>query len=322
MCRLRQTCLFSITGTHRSSLSRLRWNKTGVTQLRGFEHASSHQAQMKAEPQEYFPGRIVIIAPHMDDEVLACGGLIASLPDKERIHLVYATDGMQSPAPLLPGRDSVSLALGEIRIEEALAAMRVLGVPQHNLHFLRLPEAQLWRCRPVLDAALRRVLAQVQPDQVFIPFRYDRHPDHIAINHAVTAGKKSGWCVAQLIEYFVYYRWKLLPARDIRRYIRQQHLIVIDIGPVAKLKRTALDCFLSQNTIYYPWQTRPILRPELLHEECLHPEYFLLHHSELPGTAVFSRGVPWIRFVHRLEPFLVKWKYVFGALLKRGWQKL
>jgi hypothetical protein len=39
----------------------------------------------------------------MDDEALACGGLIAKLPQKERIHIVYATDGMKSPAPIMAG---------------------------------------------------------------------------------------------------------------------------------------------------------------------------------------------------------------------------
>jgi LmbE family N-acetylglucosaminyl deacetylase len=29
-----------------------------------------------------FTCTIVIVAPHMDDEALACGGLIAKLPDK------------------------------------------------------------------------------------------------------------------------------------------------------------------------------------------------------------------------------------------------
>jgi N-acetylglucosamine malate deacetylase 1 len=276
---------------------------------------------MKVEPYQYFPGRIVLIAPHMDDEALACGGLIASLPDRELIHLVYATDGMKSPAPIVPSRDSISSDLGEVRVKESIAAMRVLGVPQHNLHFLRLPEARLSRCRPVLAEALRQLMAQLQPDYIFIPFRYDRHRDHLTINHAVMAGKKRGWYRAQLIEYFVYHRWKLLPGRDIRRYIQPQHLIEIDIKPVARQKRMALDCFQSQTTIYYPWQTRPILTSKLLDEECAHPEYFLLNQPTLPGTAVFSRAVLWIRFVHRLEPFLVKWKYLTGALLKRGWQK-
>jgi hypothetical protein len=122
---------------------------------------------------------------------------------------------------------------------------------------------------------------------------------------------------AQLIEYFVYYRWRLMPKGDIRRYIRPQLLFKLGIGDVAHQKRQALDCFTSQTTIYYPWQTRPILTSKLLDEECQNPEFFLISNDSIAGAAVFSNSVLWIRLVHRLEPFLQKWKYQIGATLKR-----
>ena len=54
------------------------------------------------EPDEVFRGVILITVPHMDDEALACGGAIARLSDKGRVHLVYATDGTQAPEPIVP----------------------------------------------------------------------------------------------------------------------------------------------------------------------------------------------------------------------------
>ncbi|HSG43881.1 MAG TPA: PIG-L family deacetylase, partial [Anaerolineales bacterium] len=71
---------------------------------------------------DHLTGTIVIVAPHMDDEALACGGLIAKLPDKQRIHLIYATDGMKSPAPIMAG-DKITHDLGEIRKNESTRAM-------------------------------------------------------------------------------------------------------------------------------------------------------------------------------------------------------
>ena len=35
---------------------------------------------MRSLDLQFFPGTILIVAPHMDDEALACGGLIAKLP--------------------------------------------------------------------------------------------------------------------------------------------------------------------------------------------------------------------------------------------------
>ena len=89
---------------------------------------------------------------------------------------------------------------------------------------------------------------------------------------------------------------------------------------MASQKRQSLDRFESQNTIYYPWQTRPILTPALLDEECRNPEYFLISNGAYSGTAVLSGPIPWIRLVHRLEPILQKWKYLAGAFLKRMFQ--
>jgi N-acetylglucosamine malate deacetylase 1 len=270
------------------------------------------------DPSHLFTGRIVLVIPHMDDEVLACGGLIARLPSKHRIQLIYATDGMRSPTPVVPGRDTSTPDLGEVRITESVAAMRVLGVPRDNLHFLRLPEAELGRHRATLEGHLRYLLATLRPDHIFIPFRYDRHPDHLVVNHVLTRGLAMGWVTAQLVEYFVYYRWRLLPRRDIRRYIAPEHLLKVEISDVAKQKRTALDCFHSQTTRYYPWQTRPILTAKLLDEECQHPEIYLPYQPGEPGAAIFSRAVPWIRLVHRLEPVLQKWKYIGSSLWKRS----
>jgi LmbE family N-acetylglucosaminyl deacetylase len=266
--------------------------------------------------QTTFTGMVLIIAPHMDDEALACGGLIALLPDKERIHIVYATDGMKSPAPIFPGRDSISPDLGKVRVHESIDAMTLLGVPEHNLHFLCLPEAMLSKNRQALQSALMAKIEQINPDQIVLPFRFDRHPDHLAVNHVVASGVQQGRIKARVIEYFVYYRWRLMPKRRIQKYIQPQYLYSLDIQPAAALKRKSLACFTSQTTIYYPWQTRPILTPSLLDEECQNPEYFLIANT-LSGASVFSNAVLWIRIAHRLEPLLLRWKYLTFAYLKR-----
>jgi LmbE family N-acetylglucosaminyl deacetylase len=275
---------------------------------------------MRIDPLVLFPGKVVVVAPHMDDELLACGGTIAMLPHKEDIHVVYATDGMKSPSPILP-YDAITPDLGETRMKESEAAMGLLGVATENLHFLRLPEAELKRHLSALRRSLLAQIGRIQPDYILLPFRFDRHPDHLAINQVLTAAYQQGQIQAQLVEYFVYYRWRLLPGRDVRQYIRPPHLLEVDTQSVAALKRKALDCFQSQTTIYYPWQTRPILTPQLLDDTSETPEYFLRYDASMGGTAVFRKSVFWIRLVHRLEPFLQKQKYLLGASLQRRLRK-
>ena len=269
------------------------------------------------DPRDVFQGVVLITVPHMDDEVLACGGTIARLPEKERIHLIYATDGMKAPEPVLPWCDSVSPELGAIRRRESLSAMVLLGVPQENIHFLNLPEGRLERNQERLLLGISELIGRINPNHILMPFRYDRHRDHIALNRVVTAASLRALDHVQLSEYFVYYRWRLLPKRDVRKYIHTGCMLQVNIGEVSARKRAALDCFKSQTTRFYPWQARPNLTPKLLDEVSNDPELFLRFNPSLPGASVFNRSVMWIRLAHRLESPLKRAKDRVVAVWRR-----
>lgn len=257
---------------------------------------------------------IVIVAPHMDDEALACGGLIALLPNKERIHVIYAADGSQSPAPVFRWQGEVSPDLSGIRMHESIDAMNELGVPNHNLHFLYFPDGRLRKNMHNLRRSIREKIGNIDPQIVFVPFRYDRHPDHLAVNLAVASEIKEHASHVQVAEYFVYHRWRLLPKRDIRKYIKPEYLFQLAIDKVSTQKRRMLDCFVSQSTNFYSWQTRPILTPTLLDEECQNPEYFLIAPDLLPDAQVFTGAVFWIQLAHWIEPILLRWKGILYSL--------
>lgn len=279
---------------------------------------------MLIDPNEFFQrkqGTILITAPHMDDEVLACGGTIAQLLQKDRTHVVYATDGMKSPAPLLPWVDEISPDLGEVRMGESRAAMEYLGIFEENITFLGLPESQLESNLQPLNRSLKELIENIRPSYILMPFRYDRHPDHLALNHVIMDIYRQISYQATLLEYFVYYRWRLLPAGDVRKYVHPQYLLQVDIKDVSDQKREALANFKSQTTKFYPWQTRPILTEKLLDDVSQTPELYLQYDPSAPGAKVFARAVAWIRLVHRMEPFLKKWQYQVGAYLRRALQK-
>jgi N-acetylglucosamine malate deacetylase 1 len=267
---------------------------------------------------EYFKGTGLIVVPHMDDEVLACGGLIAQLPQKSAWHTVYVTDGLGSPEPIIPWRDCISPDLGDVRRAEAEAAMTYLGIAASNLHFLNLPDGRLQHHKSRLRQNLLKLIEKIQPDHVLAPFRFDRHPDHLAVNHCLTDLVLSQAVPWQLTEYFVYYQWRLLPQGDVRCYIRADLLDVLNIEAVSVQKRAALDCFKSQTTHFYPWQARPNLTPELLDNVSREPEFFLRYDPTVHGAAIFARGTLWIRIAHRLEPIMKKYKDRFVAWWRRG----
>jgi len=220
-------------------------------------------------------GRLLILAPHMDDETLACGGTILLHANPSMVHCLFATDGAASPAPLLPWLGTADPELVARRRQEAQAATRVLGVPEANLEFLDLSDGRLASNRVELEAAIAHAVSRLQPDFVFAPFRYDVHPDHVALNRTARAVLRRLDGPPALLEYFVYHRLRGVPGGDVRAALREDALLAVDTSGVAEAKRAALDCYISQATLHYDWQDRPILGAESLRQRCAEPEVFL-----------------------------------------------
>jgi N-acetylglucosamine malate deacetylase 1 len=226
-------------------------------------------------PARILDGRLLVLAPHMDDETLACGGTILLHRRKPDVHCMFATDGAASPAPLLPWLGRPDAGIVERRRREAIAATARLGLPAGNLHFLGLPDGGLARHQAPLKKALDELVARLRPDFVFAPFRFDVHPDHVALNRAIRAVLGSLEAPPLLLEYFVYHRLRFVPGGDVRQAVRPGRLVGVDTAAVAAEKREAVDSYASQTTIGYAWQDRPTLTEASLAERCAEPEFFL-----------------------------------------------
>ncbi|HTW90493.1 MAG TPA: PIG-L family deacetylase [bacterium] len=94
--------------------------------------------------------RILIVAPHPDDEVLACGGLIQqalALGDSVWVVYVTAGDGSWTSAWRVTGNMSPGpkdyLELGRTRIKEARADACLLGLDTTQLVFLGYPDGAM-----------------------------------------------------------------------------------------------------------------------------------------------------------------------------------
>jgi LmbE family N-acetylglucosaminyl deacetylase len=146
------------------------------------------------------------------------------------------------------------------------------------------------------------------PAHLLIPFRYDRHPDHLAITRVVRQLEASWPSGPEVIEYFVYARTRLLWRGDLRAYLRPERLLTVHPGRAADLKRQALECYRTQVTRYFSWQERPILTPNLLDRNCASREVFLRSHRAEQDSELFTAPLWWIRTAHALEPRLKHWK--------------
>lgn len=105
---------------------------------------------VRASPLLPAPARLLVVAPHPDDEVLGAGGLIYSASQQgAEVKVVFMTlgDGYSAAAGVLSatGRPSPDdfLALGNHRRQEAIAALAALGLSEQNIVFLGYPDRGL-----------------------------------------------------------------------------------------------------------------------------------------------------------------------------------
>ncbi len=274
-------------------------------------------AVRQIDPNSAFAGKLLITVPHMDDAILACGGALAKLESVSDVHVVYATDGMASPAPLLPWESVGGADLNAIRKAEARKALGSLGLAAEQITFFDFPDGKLNRQKDKLRGKLASLIDTLQPDVALTPFRYDKHADHLILNQVTMAICRHHPHI-QLFEYFVYHHFRLLPKKDIRAYIRPTQLVKIDIeAETAPHKRAALEHFASQTTRFFPWQTRPNLMPQLLAEVSRSPEYFVRFDPNFANAAIFQSANRWIPIANYLEPRIKKRKDQSMALLRK-----
>src|ERR1043165_3485733 len=91
--------------------------------------------------------RLLVIAPHPDDETIGAGGLIQqALADGSHVKVVIVTNGDgQRFAPVMINsrlypRPRDYIAIGERRQAEVTAALKKLGVPTGDIVFLGYPD--------------------------------------------------------------------------------------------------------------------------------------------------------------------------------------
>ncbi|MBD1843502.1 PIG-L family deacetylase [Cyanobacteria bacterium FACHB-63] len=188
----------------------------------------------------------LIIAPHQDDETLGCGGLITLKRQLGvRVAVVFLTDGGGTCVSLSDYEHEVNL-----RRQEAIAALNLLGVPGSDIHFLNYPDGKLQNLsasdRQDLLTQLQQLLEQYEAEEVYAPHAKDGHCDHeAAFQLAYTATVSSR---IQLFQYPIWLFWRRsfllqLKWRDLAGAYR------LNIGSVSSKKQRAIRIYQSQLSI-------------------------------------------------------------------------
>ena len=120
--------------------------------------------------------KVLVIAPHADDEVLGCGATMAKASAKgDEVYVLICTNASVG-APELFSEDTIK----QIR-KEAITAHRTLGVK--DTFFLEFPSPVLDQYpRYKMSNEISAIIKRVGVDTVYIPHRGDCHKDHAIIH--------------------------------------------------------------------------------------------------------------------------------------------
>jgi LmbE family N-acetylglucosaminyl deacetylase len=128
---------------------------------------------LRVPPRE----RVLVLAPHADDEVLGCGGTIMlHAAQGDPVHVVIAFDGLLGLSPEWP-RDT--------RRKEAGRAALALGLRPY--HFLDYVEGHVPTAAE-FAAGVRQLATMIEaltPDIIYAPWPGESHVDHRTLARAV-----------------------------------------------------------------------------------------------------------------------------------------
>jgi LmbE family N-acetylglucosaminyl deacetylase len=113
--------------------------------------------------------RVLVIAPHPDDEVLGCGGtMIKHVSEGDEVYLCVVTKAYPPEWPEDEIRE---------RRDEVLKVNNILGTKK--TYFLDLPTVKLDTIpQKELNEAIAKVINKLQPEIVYIPHGGDVNSDH------------------------------------------------------------------------------------------------------------------------------------------------
>ena len=222
-------------------------NWSGVQNLPSLNIAKSFAAHQ----------RVCIFAPHPDDEVLGCGGLLQQLAaNGNPIVLIHVTNGTHShPNSTLYSQENLNV----IRPLESMQALKALGIAQQvTTKALRLTDGDVFNQQEVF---YKKLVDFIEPNDILVTtFRRDGHPDHEATGQVVTSFAKRHrlYCYQVLI-----WAWHWAKPADSR--IPWHYALRGDLTAEQFLRKSqAISCFKSQITADESTGNPPILSAQAI----------------------------------------------------------
>lgn len=126
---------------------------------------------------------VLVVAPHPDDETLGCGGtLLRARVQGDAVHWAIAST-MEGAPGFSPARmQAREEEIARVASAYGFAAVHRAGFASTRLDVVPVAERVDW---------FSRIVSDVQPDTLYLPWPNDAHSDHAAVFEAAAACAKS-----------------------------------------------------------------------------------------------------------------------------------
>lgn len=116
--------------------------------------------------------KILVIAPHMDDEALGCGGTICKhVAAGDCVSVIFVANRIYG--------HTYDEAKSKVEKSHALKAKDILDYKDSI--FLSMPDERLDGAIQDIIISIEKEIPGISPDIVYLPFRGDNHQDHRAV---------------------------------------------------------------------------------------------------------------------------------------------
>lgn len=184
--------------------------------------------------------KLVVLAPHPDDESLGCGALLARAFTGAGAHVVCLTDGSASH----PGSSLwTPKRLAARRRAELIQAIEHLGGSAHDLTWLGMADSRLCQAdETAIAARLELVVESLGARHVFVPAAEDQHSDHqvTARIAARLRDRRPNWT---FYSYPVWSRWH---DPQFEQTVADRAPIYLPPGDLTGKKRAAINAHRTQ----------------------------------------------------------------------------
>ncbi|MFA5878138.1 MAG: PIG-L deacetylase family protein [Candidatus Staskawiczbacteria bacterium] len=183
--------------------------------------------------------KVLVVAPHPDDEVLGCGGTIKRyVNQKNEVYLCIVTCGYTP---------DWSTEFIKNRKKEIECANKTLGIKE--TFFLDLPTVKLDTVpQKKLNDLILSCVEKIEPDCVYIPHRGDLNKDHQLVFESalVVSRSKPGSCIKKVFSYEVpsETEWGQPKIKKLHDVFLPN--VYVDIKDTLETKLKAMKCYKSE----------------------------------------------------------------------------